>query len=226
MHSRNKGRYYTKSFTEPEAVYKNRLVGKIKMRKRLDKIPHNSWVFVSDMGDLFCQNDTIKKDDIEWVINTMLTREDVSYLLVTKNPSGYLNFSKFPKNAYLGTTIETDSADISAKYSDAPTPYKRYRAMLSLSHPRKFVGLEPLFDFDVEPFSKWLVEINPDIVAVGFDEHENTMKHTKNDRPSKTKILKLLSNLKKGLDENATIYLTGEVADLYFGGHSGKKCFK
>jgi DNA repair photolyase len=170
LHNANRNKTYFKGFGEPELVFKN--LGPKKMIEDLDKKPEKSWVFVCVMGDLFCKNDVIKRKDIQWVLKTMKFRSDLDYLLVTKNPKGFASFvGQFPDNCYLGTTIETNRNEIIKKYSKAPLPYFRYKAMKNLQHKKKFLALEPLLDFDVKILSKWIVEMNPEIIAIGFDEH-------------------------------------------------------
>jgi hypothetical protein len=36
-----------------------------KLFENLDRIKRDSWVFVCDMGDLFCENSIIKKNDVK-----------------------------------------------------------------------------------------------------------------------------------------------------------------
>ena len=204
---------------EPELVYKT--LGPQKLISDLNRIKKNSWVFVCDMGDLFCENKIIKANHITWVINAMSRRDELKYLLVTKNPKGYMDFAiQFSENTTtLGTTIETNKNEIIRKYSKAPSTYNRYKALKKLSFARKFVGLEPLFDFDLDVLLNWLIEINPEIIAVGFDEHKRSMKRTLSDRPPPDKVLKLLSSLKTKFKQfpEKRIYLNGEIANIYFG---------
>jgi protein gp37 len=210
-------RYFKRNFSEPELVYKN--VGLGKLTEELDHIKRNSWVFVCDMGDLFCKNDIVKRKDIQRVFEMMKRREDLTYLVVTKNPKRYFEFiGQFPKNTYLGTTIETNRNKTIRRYSKAPSTYCRYKAMKKLQHERKFLALEPLFNFDLKTLHNWIIEINPEIIAIGFDEHPRTLKHTKPDRPPLEKIIALLSKLKKSFKcyPEKRIYLTGEVAEIYF----------
>lgn len=211
-----KGRY-SKPFGEPEAVYKNRSE---KLTEELAHMKKSSWVFVCDMGDLFCENNRITRKDIQWVIGTMKRRKDLNYLVVTKNPKKYMDFiGQFPKNSCLGTTIETNKNEIIRKYSKAPATYHRYIAMKKVPHKPKFLGLEPLFDFDLKMLLNWIIEINPEIMAIGFDEHSRSMKRTVPDRPPPNKIIKLISKLRNRFKQNPEkrIYLTGEVANIYFG---------
>jgi protein gp37 len=218
MHNRKmKSRYFKPNFSEPELVYKN--LGSKKLTEELTHIKKNSWVFVCDMGDLFCKNSVIRRKDIQWVIRTMKRRKDLKYLLATKNPKKYTEFiDQFPTSCYLGTTIETNKNEIIRKYSKAPATCRRYKAMKKLPHKQKFLGLEPLFDFDLNILLDWITEINPEIIAIGFDEHQQSMKRTKPDWPTPEKVVKLISKLRDRLRQypEKRIYLTGEVASIYF----------
>ncbi len=217
LHPRLVGRrYINRDFEKPELVYKN--IGLGKLTKELYHIRRNSWVFVCDMGDLLCRNTIVKKKDIEWVLGRLRLRKDLTYLIVTKNPGRYTEFiEQLPENCYLGTTIETNKNRIIRKYSKAPSTYIRYKAMKQLRYEPKFIGFEPLFDFDVITLHKWIIEINPEIMAFGFDEHPKTLRKTKPDRPPSKKICSLISRLRISYKNNPEkkIYLTGEVAGIY-----------
>lgn len=217
LHRRLVGRRYRKrSFEEPELVYKN--LGSKKLTEELKEIKRNSWVFVCDMGDLFCKNNIVAKKDIEWVLEKLRQRNDLKYLIVTKNPEKGVKFIKqFPQNSYFGTTIETNRNKIIRRYSKAPSTYNRYKAMKQLTFGRKFVAVEPMFDFDVKTLYKWITEINPEIMAFGFDEHPKTLRRTRLDRPPSDKIRRLISKLGTSFEnsDEKKIYLTGEVARIY-----------
>jgi hypothetical protein len=57
------------------------------------------------------------------------------------------------------------------------------------------ITIEPIMDFDLEEFVRWIQIANPDFVNVGADS--NTKKNYKFPEPSKDKILKLVAELKK-----------------------------
>jgi hypothetical protein len=56
--------------------------------------------------------------------------------------------------------------------------------MKELDWKRKIVSLEPIMDFEINTFAKWIEEINPFIVYVGYDNYchklrEPTLEMTK-----------------------------------------------
>jgi hypothetical protein len=55
--------------------------------------------------------------------------------------------------------------------------------MKALDWNRKMISIEPILDFDLNTFSKWIEDINPFIVYVGYDNYcyklrEPTLKNT------------------------------------------------
>src|SRR5208337_1121856 len=103
-----------------------------------------------------------------------------------KNPKRYIELlPHIPENVILGATIETTNDEIiqTDKVSNAPLPSQRYEAMKELDWKRKIVSIEPVMDFDLKTFSKWIEEISPFIVYVGYDNYchklrEPTLKQT------------------------------------------------
>ncbi|MEM1528493.1 MAG: DUF5131 family protein, partial [Sulfolobales archaeon] len=151
------------------------------------------FVFVSDMGDLFC--DEIPDEWILKVLEHVGRFPNTYFLFLTKNPSRYLEFTrKFPPNAVLGATIETDSDALYLEsrppISRAPPPSARYRAMAELDWPMKFVSVEPVLDFDLERFTKWIREIDPFMVYVGYDNYGHRLPE-----PPMEKTLRLVEAL-------------------------------
>jgi len=98
-----------------------------------DKMPDKpSKIFVGSMCDLF--GDWI---NAEWIFMTLrVARENPqhTFQFLTKNPKRYLEFD-FPKNCWLGTTIDgTEKAGIRKSRID----------WLTDKHNYKFVSIEPL----------------------------------------------------------------------------------
>jgi DNA repair photolyase len=141
-------------------------------------------IFVSDMGDMF--GDFTPSEWIKQVLNHIRKFPEADFLLMTKNPQKYLEMLPYiPENAILGATIETNKDEIveTDKVSTAPLPSQRFKAMKALDWSRKIVSIEPILDFDLNTFSKWIEDINPFIVYVGYDNYchklrEPTLKQT------------------------------------------------
>ncbi|MEM4958399.1 MAG: DUF5131 family protein [Nanopusillaceae archaeon] len=151
------------------------------------------FVFVSDMGDLFCGE--VPDEWILKVLEHVGRFPNTYFLFLTKNPSRYLEFTrKFPPNAVLGATIETDSDALYLEsrppISRAPPPSARYRAMAELDWSMKFVSVEPVLDFDLERFTKWIREIDPFMVYVGYDNYGHKLPE-----PPMEKTLRLVETL-------------------------------
>jgi len=143
-------------------------------------------VFVSDMGDLFAN--FVPDNWIKKVLDHIRQFPEADFLFMTKNPKRYLTLLPFiPKNAILGATIETTNDEIiqTDKISVAPLPSERYQAMKTLDWERKIVSIEPILDFELTTFVKWIQDINPFIVYVGYDNYchklrEPTLQNTMN----------------------------------------------
>ncbi len=52
---------------------------------------------------------------------------------------------------------------------------ERAKAMIDLQYDRKFISIEPIMDFDLEIFAKWIEDIAPIHVAVGYDNWNNRL---------------------------------------------------
>ena len=137
-----------------------------------DKEFNKDCVFVCDMGDLF--GDWVPDDWILRVIGHIKRFPESQFLFLTKNPKRYHEFLKhFPENAFLGATIETNKDDLYREYkiSRAPLPSERYRYMRDLRWHNKFVSVEPILDFDLGVFIRWIRDIRPKFVYIGYDNY-------------------------------------------------------
>jgi len=124
--------------------------------------------------------------------------KNTKFLIQSKNPSCFINIA-FPDNVILATTIETNQRDFDtpSKYksyseiSKALSPYARFVDMLIVQHKHKMVTIEPILDFDLRIMIRWIKLINPEIVYVGYDNH-----NCKLPEPSLLKTKKLISELR------------------------------
>jgi protein gp37 len=137
----------------------------------LNKRFRNQFVFVSDMGDLF--GEWAPKEWILRVIEATRNSQSSDFLFLSKNPGRYKEFVHlFRKNIVLGATIETNR---SYDFSKAPPVAERGRAMIDLQYDRKYLSIEPILDFDLEIFAKWIADIAPIQVALGYDNWNNRL---------------------------------------------------
>ena len=126
-----------------------------------------SLVFVVDMGDLW--GDWVPRNWILRVLQTIRRSPGATFLFMTKNPKRYHEFvDLFPENVIAGCTIETNR---DYGVSKAPKPYERYVAMRDLPWEHKFISVEPIMDFDFQMFVKWIKDIGPELVCVGYDNY-------------------------------------------------------
>lgn len=159
-------------------------------------------IFIEHMSDLFAEG--IKDEWIEDILNHCRQFPRNKYVFQTKNVLRLLNYyiqKKFPDRTVLvGTTIETNrntfDFGLNNKYdiSKAPFPHDRYR---DIKHLREkfcpvFVTIEPIIDFDLDIFSSWIIDIEPNFVNIGADS-----KNCHLPEPSKEKILKLVDILRE-----------------------------
>jgi DNA repair photolyase len=154
-------------------------------------------VFVSDMGDLF--GDFIPSEWIARVLDRISDYPEADFLLMTKNPKRYNEFlPRMPKNAILGVTIETNYDEIVQidKVSTAPLPSERYNSMKGLDWNRKLVSIEPILDFDLKTFKRWIEDIYPFLVYIGYDNYNHKLREP---------ILKMTLNLISMISENALV---------------------
>jgi DNA repair photolyase len=150
--------------------YKNGFVPKL-AENELKKRFRNQFVFVSDMGDLF--GEWTPKEWVLRVIEATRNSPSSDFLFLTKNPSRYKEFVHlYRNNIVLGATIETNR---SYNFSKAPPVAERAKAMIDLQYDRKFISIEPIMDFDLEIFVKWIEDIAPIQVSVGYDNYSNRL---------------------------------------------------
>jgi hypothetical protein len=114
---------------------------------------------------------------------------EATFYYLTKNPEYYGRFIEddrvitldgevFPPNLQLGCTIETDIDENYRKISTASLPSDRFTAMKQLrAHTDNdiLIYIEPIIKFDLDNFVQQLKEINPQMVAIGRDNYNNSL---------------------------------------------------
>lgn len=139
---------------------------------RLKKIPSAETVFVCGNADIaFCDPGfTIKI--LEAIRDHNARCPDKTYYLQSKRPKYLDQFLKdLPGNVVLVTTLETNRDAGYGSVSKAPPPSERFKQFLALKNPRKVVTIEPVMDFDTEVFSRWMIDLQPEYVWLGFNSH-------------------------------------------------------
>ena len=162
-------------------------------RERLGKFPKSGVVFVVSMGDMW--GDWIPSEWIRKILKPMKPyweKPDLIFFFETKNPARYIDFADLiPPNSILSTTIETNR---DYKVSKAPPPKERYLAMVSseLKKFAKHVSIEPIMKFDLKAMYRWIQEIDPKMVSIGYDNY-----NAKLPEPTVEETRKLIDRLRR-----------------------------
>jgi len=142
--------------------------------ERLTRIPNERIIFVCGDADItFAKKGFMKK-----VFQAMKKdrKEGRIWFVQSKNPSCLKQYlSLIPENTYLLTTLETNRDKNYNKVSNAPKPSKRYKDFLKLKWKKKIVTVEPIMDFDLDPFSKMIISIRPKGVFIGYNSHPKSV---------------------------------------------------
>jgi len=145
-----------------------------RLLKAPPKTKGDEFVFFPSMGDPAFAN----SDDIEAMIAYAREYPNTKFLMQTKAPA-FLYDHDFPTNIILGITLETDKKDF-----DTPSLYKTYGQISSALEPasrarefvcaqpqNRIVTIEPILQFDLNEFVVIIRSINPQVVYVGYDNH-------------------------------------------------------
>lgn len=148
------------------------------------------FIFVGSGCDVFAE-------DIpeEWILSTLDKCESANqnqYLFQSKNPARIKTFSDYMRNmkTVVCTTLETNRwyPDI---MRNAPKIEDRVRGM-ELLKAKKYVTIEPIMDFDLEPFVELVKRCEPEQVNIGADSGGNELPE-----PTMDKVLELVDCLKR-----------------------------
>lgn len=148
-------------------------------------------IFVSDMGDLF--GSFVPNEWIRKVLEHISSFSEANFLFMTKNPRRYVEFLPYmPPNAILGATIETNVDEIvqTDRVSKAPLQSERYEAMRTLDWEKKIISIEPILDFELDKFAKWVEDIYPFLVYIGYDNYNCELRE-----PLESKTLQLIDKI-------------------------------
>lgn len=163
--------------------------GKMRLNERAlkDNLGSGNFYFVGSSCDMFA--DDIPEEWIFKVLRRCCEFKDNKYLFQSKNPKRFNSFS-YPDKTILGTTIETNRPAI---FGSAPSPYKRFEAMVELKKYKwdRMVSLEPIMDFDLDVMIKWMKDIAPKYISIGADSKGHNLPE-----PSEEKIKLLIKELR------------------------------
>ena len=146
--------------------------------------------FVCSGCDLFAPD--VKPDWIDQTIAAIRNYPHNRYLLQTKSPGRMRLFlNKIPNNIILGMTLETNRAEL-LRLSGGEGFAERVDAMDRISmRYETMVTVEPIMDFDLDPFVELISYARPTRVNIGADSGRNGLPE-----PSAEKIGLLIERLK------------------------------
>ena len=144
----------------------------------------DDFVLLTSMGDISFAPSVVE----DYIVTVANRYPKTKFLLCSKDPDIFRKVKFHQPNLYLGTTIESNRR---YNVSRAPVPYIRALKMKELTHPHKFLSLEPIMDFDLDILLSWIYDINPEIVEVGADNYHNNLPE-----PSWSKVTQLMGKLR------------------------------
>ena len=161
--------------------------------ERLDRIPNEMCIFVCADGDITFARESFMMKIFETMRND--DKKGRIWFVQSKNPKCLEQYLEFlPENTYPLTTLETNRDKDYDKISKAPKPSKRYKDFLALKWDKKIVTIEPILDFDLETFLKWILSIKPKAVFVGYNSRPKAVKLPE---PDKKKTWQLIHRLEE-----------------------------
>lgn len=139
-----------------------------RLNQKLPKTAYLQFIFTCSSGDIaFCPDDYLQQ-----IVDRIRNQKDKTFLIQSKNPRTF-NRMAFPDNVILGVTLETSKDVVYEGISKAPKPSCRYKDFLKVRHPAKMVTIEPVLDFDIDVMMRWVEDINPCMVWLGYDSRRN-----------------------------------------------------
>ena len=167
-----------KGYCPHECIYcymKRFDVGELRLDQKEFKtgLKSDNFIFVGSGTDAFCE-----QVPGEWIDETLkhCTRFDNRYLFQTKSPGRFKEFmGKYPDKTVFGTTLETDR--LPDGISKAPDIRSRARAMQDLADMgcKTMVTIEPVIDFNPDPFLELIKICKPEWVNIGADSKRHRL---------------------------------------------------
>jgi len=161
--------------------------------ERLNRIPSKKAIFVCEDGDItFARYEFMLR-----ILEVMREdrREGRLWYLQSKNPECFNKYLSFlPENTWLLTTLETNIDEDYHEISQAPLPSRRYNDFINLEWSKKLLTIEPVMDFDLEIFTKWILDLKPRVVFIGYNSHPESVKLPEPDRKKLWKLIHILED--------------------------------
>jgi len=161
--------------------------------ERLKRIPSDRAIFVCEDSDIAFADP--KFMDKIFVIMRKDKKKERIWFVQSKDPTcldKYLGL--LPENTYLLTTLETNRDKGYNKISNAPSPSVRYSDFLGLKWEKKMVTVEPILDFDLPIFTKWIESIKPKAVFIGYNSHPEAVSLPEPDKKKTWQLIHVLES--------------------------------
>jgi len=174
-----------------------------------DNLGRDNIIFVGSSTDMFAE-------DVpnEWIDKVLAKCKlfDNTYLFQTKNPKRFSDFDgNYPAKSIFGTTIETNRENNLAK-----APSRAERVQYIKDRGKSMVTIEPIMDFDLEPFVTILKEVQPDWVNIGADSKNHNLPEPTREKVDALIIeLQRFTEIKKKHNLNRLVPLTEKQAGGY-----------
>ncbi|MBA7630819.1 hypothetical protein ES703_38344 [subsurface metagenome] len=148
------------------------------------------FIFVAYMGDIAFAT----REEFLRILAKIREFPETNFLIQTKNPVQIFDWwhdwsIRLPDNVVFGTTIESNR---NYNLTKAPPPVDRFRYLTGYPHPRKFLSIEPIMEFDLDTLVSWVRMLQPDIVEVGADNYHHHLPE-----PPWEKVEELLKRLRE-----------------------------
>jgi hypothetical protein len=149
--------------------------------ERLNRIPSSRIVFCCGDGDIaFCDTDFLEA--IVQAVSMHNRRSPYkTYYFQSKDWVSAGRVIPFLeeyvlKNAVILETLETNRDESYGSVSMAPRPTLRHKAFREVAYERKVVTVEPILDFDLDPFFRMISEVEPEYVWIGYNSKPNLVR--------------------------------------------------
>ena len=154
----------------------------------LPETTDDEFIFTCSPSDIsYCPISFLTK-----IIKRIEENPNKTFLIQSKNPKTF-NRIVFPDNVIFGITLETNRDKGYSKVSKAPKPTQRIKDFLKVKHPRKMITIEPVMDFDIDIMLKWIRQVKPQLVWMGFDSKSEDLLP----EPETDKFMKLYRAVEK-----------------------------
>jgi hypothetical protein len=151
-----------------------------RLANRIPRTRYIQFIFTCANSDItFCPTHYLEE-----IIAKIKKESGKTFLIQSKNPRTF-NRVSFPDNVILGTTIETNRDKLCKAIATAPPPSQRYEDFLKIKHPLKIkhslkmVTIEPVMDFDLNVMVKWMKDIKPCMIWLGYNSKKGHLPEPK-----------------------------------------------